>query len=67
MLNVFQHELQQEQAAKSSTSSKTSSNTSTKKASINNLPHLQNNFSNINENKVREAILSRHNDERDSL
>ena len=66
MLNVFQHELKQEQAAKTSkiTSKTTSTNktTSTKK-----LPHLSDNFSNINEQKVRNAILSRHNDERESV
>ena len=66
MLNVFQHELKQEQAAKTSkTTSKTTSTnktTSTKK-----LPHLSDNFSNINEQKVRNAILSRHNDERESV
>ena len=73
MLNVFQHELQQEQATKSSktssktTSSKASSSTTAKKASIKSLPHLQDNFSNIDEEKVRNAILSWHNDERDSL
>ena len=74
MLNVFQHELKQEQAAKASktssktTSTKTSSNTTTtKKASIKNLPHLQDNFSNIDEGKVRDAILSWHNEERKSL
>ena len=74
MLNVFQHELKHEQAAKASktssktTSTKTSSNTTTtKKASIKNLPHLQDNFSNIDEGKVRDAILSWHNEERKSL
>ncbi len=72
MLNVFQHELRQEQAAKTSkssttktTSTKTPTNTtSTKYTSTKNLPHLSDNFSNINEQKVRNSILSRHNDER---
>ena len=71
MLNVFQHELKQEQAAKTSTtkttSTKTSTNTTTKTTSTKNLPHLSDNFSNINEQKVRNAILSWHNDERESL
>ena len=83
MLNVFQHELKQEKAkseSKKTSSTKTSttkSTSSTKTTSTNktstsgkssvNLPHLQDNFSNINEQKVRDAILSRHNDERESL
>ena len=76
MLNVFQHELKQEQASKTSktsttktTSTKTSTKTSastttTKYTSTKNLPHLPENFSNIDEQKVRSAILSWHNDER---
>ena len=54
MLNVFQHELRQEQATKAS-------KTSTK------LPHLYDNFSNIDEQEVRNAILSWHNDERHNV
>ena len=79
MLNVFQHELRQEQASKTSktsttktTSTKTSTKTSastttTKYTSTKNLPHLPENFSNIDEQKVRSAILSWHNDERESV
>ena len=75
MLNVFQHELKQEQSkstSKSTTKSTTtktttkttsSSKTPSSKSSIK-LPHLSDNFSNIDEQKVRNAILSRHNDER---
>ena len=67
MLNVFQHELKQEQSK--STSKSTTKTTSTNKTSTSNksstkLPHLSNNFSNIDEKKVRNAILSRHNEER---
>lgn len=75
MLNVFQHELKQEQSAKTSkssttktTSTKTSANTtSTKYTSTKDLPHLSDNFSNIDEQKVRNAILSWHNDERENV
>ena len=83
MLNVFQHELKQEKekseskktsstktsTTKSTSTTKTTSTnkTSTSNKSSKNLPHLQDNFSNINEQKVRDAILSRHNDERESL
>ena len=75
MLNVFQHELKQEQAAKASKSSTTkatstkasTSTTTTKATSTKKLPHLSDNFSNINEQKVRNTILSWHNDERESL
>ncbi len=73
MLNVFQHELWQEQASKTSKTSttKTTSNkistTSTTKASTKKLPHLSDNFTNIDEQKVRNAILTRHNDERESV
>ena len=56
MLNVFQHELQQEQTKSSSKTTSTISSTK--------LPHLSDNFYNINEQKVRDAILSWHNDER---
>lgn len=72
MLNVFQHELKQEQASKTSKSSttkttSTKTTTTTKTTSTTKLPHLSNNFSNIDEQKVRDAILSRHNEERASL
>ena len=75
MLNVFQHELKQELSAKTSkssttktTSTKISTNTtSTKYTSTKDLPHLSDNFSNIDEQKVRNAILSWHNDERENV
>ena len=49
------------------TTTSTSQSTTSNKSSAKNLPHIQDNFPNIDEQKVREAILSRHNDERDSL
>ena len=73
MLNVFQHQLKEEQAkAEAKNTSKSSKSTSTTKTSYSSksstkLPHLSDNFSNIDEQKVRDAILSWHNDERDSL
>ncbi len=78
MLNVFQHQLLQEQTAKTSTTktssskisttaTKTSSSTTTKTTSTKKLPHLSDNFTNIDEQKVRDAILSRHNNERKSV
>lgn len=71
MLRVFEYELKEEQAKNNSNKNQTKSNkstsTTTKKASKSNLPHLSDNFSNIDEEKVRNAILSWHNDERDSL
>ena len=75
MLNVFQHELKQEQS-KSSTSKSTNKTTNTTKTttstsktyttnkSSTKLPQLSDNFSNIDEQEIRDAILSRHNDER---
>ena len=73
MLNVFQHELRQEQATKASkTSTKTNTTSTTKTTTSSNksltkLPHLYDNFSNIDEQKVRNAILSWHNDERENV
>lgn len=78
MLNVFQHELQQEKSKSTTESSSTTKTTSTTKKttsttkasttkSSTKLPHLSDNFSNINEQKVRNAILSWHNDERDNV
>ena len=70
MLRVFEYELKEEQAKNNSNKNQTKSNkstsTTTKKASKSNLPHLSDNFSNIDEEKVRNAILSWHNDERNS-
>jgi len=73
MLNVFQHQLKEEKAkAETKNTSKSSKSTSTTKTSYSSkssikLPDLSDNFSNIDEQKVRDAILSWHNDERDSL
>jgi len=66
------------QSQKSTTTKTTTTKDSTKKAtsttksttskkSSTSLPHLWDNFSNIDEQKVRDAILSRHNEERQSL
>lgn len=73
MLNVFEFELQEEQAKNSSKNKATAkissnnSSTNTQKISKSELPHLSNNFSNINEQEVRNNILSRHNEERKNV
>ena len=76
MLTVFEYELKEEQANKTSSQSKktttskttsTTKTTTTKNTASTKLPHLSDNFSNIDEQKVRNAILSRHNEERQSL
>lgn len=73
MLNVFQHELNNETSKNlentqiSNVQTTNNSNFSITSSTIKNLPHLSDNFSNINEEKVRNAILSWHNDERRSL
>ena len=64
MLKVFEYELKEEQA-KNKSSNKTTS--TAQKIYKSDLPHLSNNFSNINEQKVRDAILSRHNEERNNI
>ena len=70
MLRVFEYELKEEQSKNSSRNQTTSNNTtSSTKAqntskSTSNLPHLSDNFSNIDEQKIRDAILSWHNEER---
>ena len=69
MLRVFEFELQEELAksdAKTNTKASCSKNTtvSTTKSSTKDLPHLSDNFPNINEQKVRDNILSWHNEER---
>ena len=76
MLNVFQHELQEEQS-KTTTKKQTKNTTTTKKtsqkttsqttASLKNLPHISDNISNINVQKVRDAVLTWHNEERASV
>ena len=65
MLKVFEHQLKEEQS--NSLSNNLSSTSDTIIWSTINLPHLSDNFSNIDEWKVRNAILSRHNTERQSL
>ena len=60
MLEVFQQELDNEKILKNETLMVNSNSTV-------NLPTLSDNFLNINEWKVRNAILSRHNDEIASL
>ena len=73
MLNVFQHELNNETSKNpkntqvSNVQTTDNSNFSITSSTIKNLPHLSDNFTNINEEKVRNAILSWHNDERRSL
>lgn len=68
MLKVFEYELKEEQSKSGSKTSSTSkisiytTNLSTVK-----LPHLLDNFPNINEQNVRDAILSRHNEERNNV
>jgi hypothetical protein len=60
MLRVFEYELKEEKAAQQS---QETTLYSTKSTTIR-LPDLSDNFSNIDEQKVRKAILSWHNDER---
>lgn len=68
MLRVFEYELKEEQNknnSKNQTISTTkTTTTTTKKISKSDLPHLSDNFSNIDEWEVRNAIISRHNEER---
>ena len=66
MLRVFEYELKEEQSKISSKNQTTSNktNTTSQKVSKSNLPHLSDNFSNIDEQKIRDAILSWHNEER---
>ena len=69
MLAVFEYELQEEQANSSKNQTlpnKTSStkNTTTQKKSKSGLPHLSDNLSNVDVQKVRDAVLSWHNEER---
>ena len=68
MLRVFEYELKEEQSKSNSKNQTSNNNTiTTQKISKSNLPHLSDNFSNINEQKVRETILSRHNEERNNV
>lgn len=68
MLRVFEYELKEEQAKSNSKTSTSSNNTvSITKISITSLPHLPDNFSNIDEWTVRNAISSWHNEERNNV
>ena len=66
MLKVFQHQLQEENNQKWINNKKSEQATINSKSNTS-LPKLSNNFSNIDEDVVRKAILSWHNDERNSL
>jgi hypothetical protein len=65
MLKYFEYQLEEENSRNQLSSNK--STTTTQKTSKSNLPHLSNNFSDINEQKVRNAILSWHNYERNNV
>lgn len=77
MLTVFQYELTEEQSKKDTKKQTKNTNTTPKTtvqttssqmiASVRNLTKLSDNFSNVDVKKVREAILSWHNDERNSV
>ena len=71
MLTVFEYELKEEQSkynSKTNSSSSSKNTISTAKTStIIDLPHLSDNFSNIDEQKVRDTILSWHNEERKTI
>ena len=71
MLEVFEYELKEEQAKNlNKTTSVTNKSTTTSQSNSKStlkLPHLSDNFSNIDEQKVRNAILSWHNEERESV
>lgn len=66
MLKVFEYELQEEQANNTTTHA-AANNIIQSTPKIGNLPHLSDNFSNIDTQKIRNAILSWHNEERASL
>ena len=71
MLRVFEYELKEEQSKDSSKKNQNTSNDSTsiatQRISRSDLPHLSDNFSNIDEEKVRDTVLSRHNEERSNI
>jgi hypothetical protein len=64
MLKVFEFELQEEQANNKSSNKTT---TTTQRIYKSDLPHLSDTFSNIDEWEVRNAILLRHNEERNNV
>jgi len=70
MLNSFQQELNEEVIKNTTNTQNSWTNNSldiTKTATITNLPHLSDIFTNIDVEKVRNAILTRHNEERKFL
>ncbi len=69
MLEVFEYELKEE-SLKNNTNNKTSGtiqNTIQQSAKLQELPHLSDNLPNVNVQKIREAILSWHNKERNNI
>ncbi len=66
MLKVFESELREEQAKNNSNKSETY-NAGNFTQSTKNLPHLSDNFWNIDVQAVRKAVLTRHNEERKSV
>lgn len=69
MLRVFESELEAEQAkswSRTQINSKKSSSKNTTKITTN-LPHISDTITNIDVEKVRDAVLSRHNSERSSI
>ena len=61
MLNVFEYELKEEQPENNTT------NITQTALKIGNLPHLSDNLPNVDIQKIRNAILSRHNEERHNV
>ena len=64
MLKVFEYELKEEQSKNKSSNKIT---TTTQRIYKSDLPHLSDTFSNIDEWEVRNAIFSRHNEERNNV
>ena len=69
MLNVFEHELKQEQSQNNSVNQITNGSIITQEfsESLRSLPRFSDNFSNIDAQTVRKAILSWHNEERNNV
>ena len=66
MLSTFEQELKEEQATNPPQTTETTTSENFSK-STKDLPHLPDNFPNIDERSVRKAILSRHNEERRNI
>ena len=64
MLNVFEHELREELKTQGLNIANNLTQTNKK---IGDLPHLSDNLHNVNIQKIRDAILSRHNEERHNV